>query len=298
MTRVKALKIFAVSALVVYGGGVIFSHLEYSSDDRAACHNAGGFLGRIWCPSSVDTAGFGVHFVRALGWPVDAALEPSRRAKRDELAALYAQREKEAKALADLQKSAEAGDVEAQVKLGTLYQQGFGGAPDFAAAAQWFKAAADRGEPDAQDSLSFAFEKGLGIGQNYVEAYKWASLAAAQNGTKTLTDRDTLLAKMSATEIDEAERRVREWQPQSQAEFLRAREEAARAVTKEVQTLLNLLGFDVGTPDGNAGPKTRTAISAFQLQIGMPTDSLVTDELIARLKSSVAAKQAKTTGNQ
>ena len=53
-----------------------------------------------------------------------------------------------------------------------------------------------------------------------------------------------------------------------------------------------------GTPDGNAGPKTRTAISAFQLQIGMPTDSLVTDELIARLKSSVAAKQAKTTGNQ
>ncbi|NNE84663.1 MAG: SEL1-like repeat protein [Alphaproteobacteria bacterium] len=298
MTRNKALKIFALSALVVYGGGVIFSHLEYSSDDRAACHNAGGFLGRIWCPSSVDTAGFRVHFVRALGWPVEAVVAPGKRAQQIEFAALKAQREKEAKALVELRRSAESGDVDAQVKLATLYQQGFGGSPDYAEAARWFQAAADRGEPDAQNSLSFAFEKGLGVGQNFVEAYKWASLAAAQDGTKTLTDRDTLLAKLSATEIDEAERRIREWQPQGQAEFLRAREEAARAVTKEVQTLLNVLGFDVGEPDGNAGPKTRTAISAFQLQVGIPTDSLVTDELIARLKSSVAAKQAQSAGSQ
>lgn len=299
MTRNKALKVFALSALVIYSGGVIFSHLEYSSDDRAACHSAGGFLGRIWCPSSVDTAGFRVHFGRALGWPVEAALAPGKRAKQIEFAALQAQRGKEAKALSELQTMAETGDVEAQVKLGTLYQQGFGGAPDYNAATQWFQAAADRGETDAQNSLSFAFEKGLGVGQNFVEAYKWASLAATQDGTKSLTDRDTLLAKMSVTEIDEAERRVREWQPQKgPAEFLRAREEAARAVTKEVQTLLNILGFDVGKPDGNAGPKTRTAISAFQLQVGMPTDSLVNDELIARLKSSAQAKQAKTTGSQ
>jgi TPR repeat protein len=288
MTRNKALKIFALSALVVYSGVVIFSHLEYSSDDRAACHRAGGFLGRIWCPSSVDTAGFRVHFVRALGWPVEAALAPAKRAKQIEFAALQAQRAREAKALVELRKLAEVGDVEAQVKLGALYQQGYGGAPDFSAAAKWFQAAADRGEPDAQNSLSFAFEKGLGVGQNLVEAYKWASLAAAQDGTKTLTDRDTLLTKMSATEIEEAERRVREWQPQKgPAEFLRAREEAARAVTKEVQTLLKTLGYYVGEPDGNAGPKTRTAISAFQLQVGLPTNSLVDDELIARLKESV-----------
>lgn len=298
MTRAKALKIFAVSALVVYSGGVIFSHLEYSSDDRAACHNAGGFLGRIWCPSSVETVGFQAHFVRALGWPVEAALAPGKRAKQIELAALKAQREREAKALVELRKLAEVGDVEAQVKLGALYQQGFGGAPDFTAAAQWFQAAANRGEPDAQNSLSFAFEKGQGVGQNFVEAYKWASLAAAQDGTKTLTDRNTLLTKMSATEIDEAERRIREWQPQGQAEFLRAREEAARAVTKEVQTLLNILGYDVGKPDGNVGPKTRTAISAFQLQVGLPANSLMDDALIARLKSSAQAKQAKTTGSQ
>ncbi len=35
-----------------------------------------------------------------------------------------------------------------------------------------------------------------------------------------------------------------------------------------IQTRLNALGFDAGTPDGLSGPKTRRAISAFQASIG------------------------------
>ena len=63
-------------ALYIYASGVLVSHAVYSEDDRTACHRAGGLLGRIWCPKFVDTEGFRVHFVRALGWPVNV-FEPS-----------------------------------------------------------------------------------------------------------------------------------------------------------------------------------------------------------------------------
>ncbi len=299
MTKAKALRYFALSAFLIYGGGVIFSHLVYSADDRTACHRAGGFMGRIWCPDSVDTVGFQVHFVRALGWPVEIIPSSSNRVTEIELAAIKAKHEEDRNALRELQPLAEKGDVQAQVKLGFMYQEGLAGSPDFAEAARWFQAAADRGEPEAQNSLSFAFEKGLGVGQNFVEAYKWASLAAAQDSEKSLANRDTLLANMSASQIEEAERQVRAWKPKAgSANASLARKAAARAAVRDVQGMLNILGYNVGEPDGVAGPRTREAINQFQLKDGMATSGQVSDELIARLKNSVQAKQAETTGNR
>lgn len=70
-TTARTIRIFVLSAMLIYAIGVVFSHFVYSADDRAACHSAGGFAGRIWCPDSVDTEGFSVHFVEALGWPVN-----------------------------------------------------------------------------------------------------------------------------------------------------------------------------------------------------------------------------------
>ncbi len=43
-----------------------------------------------------------------------------------------------------------------------------------------------------------------------------------------------------------------------------------RAVTKEMQGLLNALGYNSGAPDGLMGKKTRAAISAFQRDYGLP----------------------------
>src|SRR5690606_34827752 len=47
-----------------------------------------------------------------------------------------------------------------------------------------------------------------------------------------------------------------------------------RALTRdevtEMQTILNALGFDAGTPDGVPGSRTREAVRQFQLQGGMP----------------------------
>lgn len=165
-TTIKTLRAFALLALLIYGGGVVYSHLVYSQDDRAACYRAGGLLGRIWCPESVDTEGFRVHFVKALGWPAQIARNAA--------------------------------------------------------------APADN------------FEK---------------SVAAAKH-------------------ID-------------QADSIQQRAEEARASISKAQKLLNTLGYKIGNPDGVVGPRTRAAISDFQLRDGMQVSGEVTPELVGRLENSV-----------
>ena len=48
-----------------------------------------------------------------------------------------------------------------------------------------------------------------------------------------------------------------------------------RSQTRELQAALNALGFDAGTPDGLAGPNTRSALRAFQRAHGHRADGYV-----------------------
>ncbi|MNL84228.1 putative peptidoglycan binding domain protein [compost metagenome] len=52
-----------------------------------------------------------------------------------------------------------------------------------------------------------------------------------------------------------------------------------------MQTALNLLGFDVGTPDGVAGEKTAEAIRNFERQTGMNESGKINPRLLAVLGS-------------
>jgi hypothetical protein len=72
---------------------------------------------------------------------------------------------------------------------------------------------ADKGNALAQFSLGFIYEKGLGMPQDYVRTDMWFSLAAAQ-GTKGAAEwRERLAARMSPTQITEAQKLAREWKP-------------------------------------------------------------------------------------
>ncbi len=55
---------------------------------------------------------------------------------------------------------------------------------------------------------------------------------------------------------------------------------------RELQTLLQRRGYDVGRIDGVLGLKTRSAVREMQIKLGMPANSWPTPELLQRLRSS------------
>ena len=57
-----------------------------------------------------------------------------------------------------------------------------------------------------------------------------------------------------------------------------------KAQRTQLQTLLAQAGFDVGTPDGVVGPKTRAAVLAYQNRVGLPADGHVSGLLLQRLQ--------------
>ena len=56
-----------------------------------------------------------------------------------------------------------------------------------------------------------------------------------------------------------------------------AADAAAREANIEVQTALNYFGYNVGSPDGSIGPKSRAAISEYQAFLGYPATGELTE---------------------
>ena len=69
--------------------------------------------------------------------------------------------------------SAEAGDSEAQTRVGEIFEQGIDGNPDYTRAAEWYRKAAEQGNSKAQFYLGTLYEKGLGVPQNFDLAMEW-----------------------------------------------------------------------------------------------------------------------------
>jgi len=60
------------------------------------------------------------------------------------------------------------------------------------------------------------------------------------------------------------------------------------AQIKEIQTLLNALGYDVGKPDGIAGSKTRGALRDFQTKQNLPADGFASTSMLKALQKAQA----------
>ena len=58
----------------------------------------------------------------------------------------------------------------------------------------------------------------------------------------------------------------------------------SKAQRAELQTLLARAGFEVGSPDGVIGPKTRAAVLAYQARMGLPADGYISGRLLDTLK--------------
>ena len=112
-------------------------------------------------------------------------------------------------------RAAEQGHGSAQDSLGFSYYRGEGVPQNYSEAAKWFRLAADQGLGNSQNKLGLIYEDGEGVPQNYVLAHMWFNLATAQGDTYA-TNRDRVAAKMTPSQIVEAQKLALEWKPTKQ----------------------------------------------------------------------------------
>jgi hypothetical protein len=110
-------------------------------------------------------------------------------------------------------KAAEQGYANAELNLGSLYYKGEGVAQDYAEALKWYHKGANQGYAYCQNNLGMMYDKGEGVAQNYVEAYKWYNLAAAQGQTNAIQNRDILARSMTPDQIAKAQQLSKEFTP-------------------------------------------------------------------------------------
>jgi TPR repeat protein len=75
---------------------------------------------------------------------------------------------------------AQQGDTSSQMWLASGYEQGWFGKANFSEALKWYRRSAEKGNPDAQNELGRMYEDGEGVTQNYSLAAKWYRKAAEQ----------------------------------------------------------------------------------------------------------------------
>ena len=91
-----------------------------------------------------------------------------------------AKTEEAAEAEKTIQDRAEAGDADAQLQLGHLYESGEGVPRDYAEAAKWYRKAAEQGIAEAQLYLGCSYATGRGVPEDSAEHLKWIRKAAQQ----------------------------------------------------------------------------------------------------------------------
>ena len=107
-----------------------------------------------------------------------------------------------------IEKAANTGLAEAQLRLGDLYNIGFQSKPDFKQAYEWWTRAATQADAAAQLRLARAHSKGAGTKEDPIAAYVWASLSALQGNEDAFELRKRILSRLTPEEIEKADRMV------------------------------------------------------------------------------------------
>ena len=196
------------------------------------------------------------------------------------------------------QRAAEAGNRMAMHNLAALYAGGLLGEQQFETAAEWFAQAAAKGMTDSQFNLGMLYARGLGVDQDFVQSYKWFSLAARNGDKDAAQARDDMAKSLTAEQVSTVNAEVAGWKSEPldlavnfaplgtwSTTFDPGEVITTRDVVSKVQIVLGKLGFDIGTADGVAGPKTAEAIKAFERGTGMSESGAINPRLLAVLGS-------------
>jgi localization factor PodJL len=195
-------------------------------------------------------------------------------------------------------RAAEAGNRMSMHNLAALYASGQLGTQQFDVAAQWFEQAASRGLNDSQFNLGMLYARGLGVTQDFEQSFKWFSIAAMNGDQGAATARDDIARNLDAETVARLTQEIAAWRPVSldlaanfapigtwSESFDPGAQITDRDLVGKVQIVLGRLGYDVGTPDGLAGPRTEDAIKAFERATGMSESGQINPRLLAVLGS-------------
>ncbi len=202
-----------------------------------------------------------------------------------------------------LERAANGGNRIAMHDLGHYYATGATGQANMGKAVSWFIKAAERGVLDSQFNLGVLYQGGAGVTKNLENAYVWYAIAGAQ-GDKVASQRSQLVAKdlkeeqlagviarvknFKPTRINDAANGVFKDLPWTLSAPKTSVNNKAGGV-KSAQSLLLSLGYDVGTPDGAMGPRTRNAVISFERANALPETGRVNAELLEKLNLAAGA---------
>jgi len=171
-------------------------------------------------------------------------------------------------------------------------------------AVRQYRMAIEGGYPMAVHAMGLAYYKGQGVEKNNAMSRKMMIRAAELGLVIAMRDAGQLLAK-GVGGPKEPEAAFAYYQKAAEAgdtkskKYLAALEaanpgvraaaknsSAKQEVVREIQSSLNRLGYNAGSIDGVMGRKTRTAIEAFQRDVGMTIDGLPHPDLLDHLQQT------------
>ena len=188
-------------------------------------------------------------------------------------------------ALEWFEKAARQGHARAQYLLGDAHANGRGVPADPAWAARWYGKAAEQGHAEAQFYAGALNGAGLGVPQDTARSYLWLSLAAGQNHELAEQARVNVAKSLTRQQRIRADAAVKRWAPTTPKFY------ADRPTVRYVQYALQRLGHPVGAIDGVQGPRTFTAIAAYQTAAGMVRDRAVSRSLVERLRADTIKRK-------
>ncbi len=104
------------------------------------------------------------------------------------------------------EKSAQAGNIHAEPRVGDFYRDGDGVPQNYALAVEWYRKAANHFESTGVTDLGEMYEKGRGVPRDYVEAYKWYDISFKAGSYAGMQNRERLAGSMTPSQIAQAEK--------------------------------------------------------------------------------------------
>lgn len=146
---------------------------------------------------------------------VENKITPEERQEGQQRAQLFRREwvKRETPALETLLKAAQAGDPEAQYKLGAMYSFGNNFPKNDIQSVEWLTRAAAQGNPEAQFELGLHLINGEGVPRNELEAYRWWSIATQQGHIRAQASLESLEKKLPTAQKLEAKQKANSFTP-------------------------------------------------------------------------------------